>query len=97
MILEAWIGIIYFLILFLFTIFVLALAILSLYDMEFIDAWQESYRLAFGDFKEEYADHKERIVFFIFTLALPLVMLNLLISIMGDKYDQVQEKAHITD
>jgi len=89
LIFETTKGMIPFMIIFLYTIFVLSLAIMSLHDDSFIDSWQQSYRMAFGDFEDEYAEHRDRIVFFFGTLALPLIMLNLLISIMGDKYDQV--------
>jgi len=54
--------------------------------------WQIAYRLAYGDFME--ADDNDtdglRIFFILATLSIPLVLLNLLIAIMGDVFDNVQ-------
>ena len=58
---------------------------------EFIEYWELSYRLAYGDFydPEENNTNALRIFFFIVTILLPLVLLNLLIALMGDIYDEV--------
>jgi hypothetical protein len=49
--------------------------------------------LNYGDFQEEedIDSDPERIFFFIATIAMPLVLLNLLIAIMGDTYARVSE------
>lgn len=51
------------------------------------DFWQISYRLAYGDFEEEYPNWQERLFFFIGTFLMNLVLMNLIIAIMGDYYD----------
>ena len=58
---------------------------------DFITNWQASYRLAYADFAnaEEVSTHGERIYFVTVTIILPLVLLNLLIAIMGDVFDDV--------
>jgi len=66
-------------------------------DFEFEDLWQISYRLGYGDFEEEYATRSERILFLIGTILLPLVLLNLLIAIMGEKYGQLQGDKQLSD
>ena len=67
------------------------------YDLEFIELWQVAYRLGYGDFEEEYATHAERILFLIGTILLPLVLLNLLIAIMGEKYGRLQSDKKLSD
>ena len=58
---------------------------------KFIENWQAAYRLAYGDFAdaEDVSTHGERIYFVMVTILLPLVLLNLLIAIMGDVFDEV--------
>ena len=53
--------------------------------------WQLSYRLAYGDFMdlEDNDTHGQRIFFILITIIIPLVLLNLLIAIMGDVFDNV--------
>jgi len=53
--------------------------------------WQIAYRLAYGDFMgaEENDTHGLRVFFIISTIIIPLVLLNLLIAIMGDTFDNV--------
>ena len=48
-----------------------------------------SYKLAYGDFDtyEALTTKSERILFLLGTIVMPLVLLNLLIAIMTDKYD----------
>ena len=55
--------------------------------------WMVSFRLMMGDFEDEYPDAPERILFTIGCLVLPIIALNLLIAIIGDAFDDVQEKA----
>jgi hypothetical protein len=55
------------------------------------------YKLAYGEFEDEYPTVPERIVFFISTIALPLIMLNMLIAIMSDIYTRVLEQQVIVD
>ena len=52
-----------------------------------------SFRLMMGDFEDEYPDAPERVLFTIGCLVLPIIALNLLIAIIGDAFDNVQEKA----
>ena len=55
--------------------------------------WMVSFRLMMGDFEDEYPDPPERLLFTIGCLVLPIIALNLLIAIIGDAFDNVQEKA----
>jgi len=59
---------------------------------DFISSWQAAYRLAFGDFEdaEENSRHGDRLYFIIITIIIPLVLLNLLIAIMSEVFDDVQ-------
>ena len=54
--------------------------------------WQIAYRLAYGDFidAEENDTHGQRIFFIVASVIMTLVLLNLLIAIMGDTFDNVQ-------
>lgn len=56
-----------------------------------------SYRLDLGDFDIEYTDSFDWVIFFLATVINPLIMLNLLISIMGDTYGKVQETNDIAN
>ena len=56
-----------------------------------------SYRLNLGDFDADYTDPFDWIIFFLATVINPLIMLNLLISIMGDTYGRVQETNDIAN
>ena len=56
-----------------------------------------SYRLDLGDFNAEYTEIFDWIIFFIATMINPIIMLNLLISIMGDTYSKVQESNDIAN
>lgn len=61
--------------------------------------WQIAYRLAYGDFMgaEENDTHGLRVFFIISTIIIPLVLLNLLIAIMGDTFDNVQSSQERED
>jgi hypothetical protein len=65
----------------------ISFCLMCLNDNLFVDSWTEAYRLNLGDFVEEHASTSERILFLIATLAMPLIMLNLVIAIMSDIYD----------
>jgi len=54
--------------------------------------WQIAYRLAYGDFMELEDNDTDglRIFFIIATISSTLVLLNLLIAIMSDVFDNVQ-------
>jgi WD40 repeat protein len=56
-----------------------------------------SYRLDLGDFDADYATLFDWVIFFLATMINPLIMLNLLISIMGDTYAKVQESNDIAN
>ena len=51
----------------------------------------------FGEFEDEYETKEEKIFFLMVTIVGPLVLLNLLIAIMGDLYDQAQSQNQIAD
>jgi hypothetical protein len=53
--------------------------------------------LSFGDFEEEYQGSQERLIFHLITIALPLVLLNLIIAIMSDIYERISESQVIAD
>ena len=61
--------------------------------------WQHAYRLAYGDFivLDEIETHGMRIFFLLITILLPLVLLNLLIALMSDVYDNVQSSREKED
>ena len=50
-----------------------------------------SYRVNLGDFDLDGYDWVSWVFFILATLVNQVIMLNLLISIMGDTYDRVQE------
>ena len=68
-------------------------------DEDFIDEWTKSWRLSFGEFEDmgEYATPGEVLIFFFSCTLIPLLLLNLLVAIMGDIYNQVQENMEIAD
>ena len=92
MIIEIFKGMFSFLIIFLFVVLVFSLGLMALRGDEFVEIWQASYQSSFGDFEDDYLTHSERTIFFLASVFLPLVMLNLLIAIMGDIHDKVQEE-----
>lgn len=56
-----------------------------------------SYRLDLGDFSTSEYDHFDWVIFFFATVINPLIMLNLLISIMGNTYGRVKESNDIAN
>jgi hypothetical protein len=99
MIIEILKGSIPFVIVFVVVVVTFTYSLMGLRGDLFVDMWSISYRLAYGDFEEidEHTTYPERILFFIATIALPLIMLNLLIAVMGDIYDRVQENQVVAD
>ena len=97
MIIEIFKGMFSFLIIFLFVVLVFSLGLMALRGDEFVEIWQASYQSSFGDFEDDYQTHSERTIFFLASVFLPLVMLNLLIAIMGDIHDKVQEEQAVAD
>ena len=63
----------------------------------FLEYLTISYRLDLGDFDADYHNVFDWIIFFLATMLNPLIMLNLLISIMGDTYGVVQESSIIAN
>lgn len=64
----------------------------------FASALKHMYRLAYGDFEtDKYETWYQWSVFAISTITIPLVMFNLLITIMGDTYDRVQANLEVAD
>ena len=66
-------------------------------DRDFSYELTMSYRVNLGDFDLDGYDWVSWIFFFLATMTNNIVMLNLLISIMGDTYDRVQEGIEIAD
>ena len=56
-----------------------------------------SYKLDLGYFNTDYTALFDWVIFFVATMINPIVMLNLLISIMGDTYSKVQESNDIAN
>ena len=50
-----------------------------------------AYRINLSDFEDDYVDFFDWIIFFFATLINPLIMLNLLVSIMANTYKRVKE------
>ena len=97
MIIEIAKGIIPFLaIVFIFTL-AMAFCLMALRDVKFLDMWDIAYKLNYGEFEELHESHIERILFLIATLSMTLLMLNLLIAIMSDRYDFIQENLVVAD
>jgi hypothetical protein len=61
------------------------------------EAWRESYELNMGAFDNTGYDALQWFTFLLATLVNCIVMLNLLISILGDAYKNIQEKAVESD
>jgi hypothetical protein len=80
-----------FLIIFLCFVIAMSLTLVNLRRDPFIPTWQVVYRLAYGEFEDSGGDQSEEVVFFIATIVMPMIMLNLLIAIIGDIYDQLSE------
>ena len=58
---------------------------------DFTQSFQLSYRLAFADFEDFYHTKSELVAFLLVTFFGPLLLLNLLITIMADAHQQCQE------
>lgn len=56
-----------------------------------------SYLLNLGEFDTEGLSLTKSIIFFIVSIINPVVMMNLLISVIGDTYDRVQENLEVAD
>ena len=82
-----------------FLTFVLAISfsLMAQRDLDFWEAWQHSYRIAYADFEEEYVSIEAKFFFLLATIVMPLVMFNLLIAIMGDSYARVQASSTEAD
>jgi hypothetical protein len=90
MIIEIVSGIVPFMIIFLISIFAICLSHLALRGENFWDEWIIAFRMGLGDFGDTETEG-EKFLFYFFSLALPVIMLNLLIAMMGDIYSEVQE------
>lgn len=66
-------------------------------DLSFSEFLTISYRLDLGDFDASFTEAFDWVIFFLATVINPLIMLNLLISIMGDTYGKVQETNDIAN
>ena len=56
-----------------------------------VDYWEIAYRLVYADFYEVENNVTDglRLFFCIVTVFIPLVLLNLLIAVMGDAFDNI--------
>jgi len=63
----------------------------------FSDYLTQSWSLDLGDFNTDGFGAIQWIIFFLASMINPLIMLNLLISIMGNTYDRVQDGQEIAD
>ena len=83
--------------LFWFAILSISVGYNTLRNDPYIDNYQVAYRLAFGDFEDDYPTWSEKYLFKLGTMMMPLTFLNLLIALMGDIFDRVQETQEIAD
>jgi hypothetical protein len=97
MIIEIVKGMAPFLVIFLSQVATMTISVAAMREQDFEDAWEVIYRLSYANFELEYVEHNERIMFMICSMVLTLVMLNLIIAIMGDKYGRVQQRSAIED
>ena len=56
-----------------------------------------TYQVLYGNVADEDFNPSQKVIATIILFALNVILLNLLISIMGDSYDKVQEKRLLTD
>lgn len=66
-------------------------------DVNFPASVAISYRLDLGDFDADYTNLFDWLMFFLASVLNPLIMLNLLISIMGDTYSKVKDTNDIAN
>lgn len=66
-------------------------------NRDMISCILQSYRIAYGDYDVEHYTYEKWMVFIIATVINPLIMMNLLISIMGDTYSRVQDLQAVAD
>ena len=66
-------------------------------NISYWKSFQHNYILGFGEFStDEYTEY-DWVLFFISSLMIPLVMLNMLISIISDSYYRLQAQEEIED
>lgn len=88
---------VFFVILFYSTLAFSFIYLLRVNELSFSEYLVVSYRLDLGDFNADFTELFDWIIFFLATVINPLIMLNLLISIMGDTYSKVQESNDIAN
>ena len=59
--------------------------------------FMSSYLFMFGEFEEEYTDPNERIFFIFKSIILPLVMVNLIITIIAEEFGKAQDRIAVAD
>lgn len=93
MVIEIIKGIVPFLIILCTFIIAISLCIMAIREEtgDYEPYYMISYRLAYGDFEDDdmLNTESERVIFVLASVLMPLVLLNLLIAIMGDYYDQI--------
>ena len=63
----------------------------------YLDYFYGSYTLLYGNYDDSTYNPSQKILLSIVLVLLPTVLLNLLVSIMGDSYEKVQEKRASTN
>ena len=101
MITEVFRGIIYFVVILLVFVFGFALSLTAFRtnDNDYGHYWMLVWRLSFGDFEDLQEDHQiSELIFFLgASFVMPLVMLNLLIAVISEKFDEVLSNNKLAD
>lgn len=82
---------------FLMYVLMITFVFMAMRESDFVETWQLAYRLAYGDFEEEYPGHYERILFFGSTIYLQLILFNMVIALMGELFGDAKATAERDD
>ena len=66
-------------------------------DVSYSDHLYDTYKLLYGDIEDSNFSVSEKIMLSVIMVLLSVILLNLLISIMGDSFDKIQERRTMTD
>ena len=66
-------------------------------DQDYGDQLYGTYKVLYGDIDDSDKDVSQKLFLSLILFILNVILLNLLISIMGDSYDRVQERRVLTD
>ena len=101
MIVEVFKGIVGFLVILLVFVFGFAFSLMAFRknDEDYGRYWLIVWRLSFGDFEDMQDDHRiSEIIYFIgASFIMPLVMLNLLIAVISEKFDEILSNNKLAD